>query len=118
MSYAFAALIALMWMFWLISICYHQAASSVEFMLIAQIAYESLLQRKFITDGWTGLVLYGKYCYGYNIGYSSPPIYDRLQILSLNTYLFHTLNITTVILFLVVVVILAMFCYETVKVKV
>jgi hypothetical protein len=69
MSYAFAALIAFTWLFWLISICYHQTATAVEFMIVAQIAFESLLQRKFITDGWVGLVLYGKYWYGYNISY-------------------------------------------------
>ena len=62
-------MIALMWVFWLISICYHQTASAVEFMIIVQIAYEALLQRRFITDGWVGLVLYGKYCYGYNATY-------------------------------------------------
>jgi hypothetical protein len=62
-------MIGLMWLFWLVSICYHQTASAVEFMIIVQIAYEALLQRRFITDGWVGLVLYGKYCYGYNVGY-------------------------------------------------
>lgn len=69
MSFAFVGLIALMWLFWLISLCYNQTATVVEFMLVVQIAYESLLQRKFITDGWIGLVLYGKYCYGYNYDY-------------------------------------------------
>jgi hypothetical protein len=77
-SYAFAAMIGLMWLFWLVSICYHQTASAVEFMLVAQIAYEALLQRRFITDGWVGLVLYGKYCYGYNVEYTSPLIFNRL----------------------------------------
>jgi hypothetical protein len=39
MSIAFAGMIGLMWVFWVISICYHQTASAVEFMLVAQIAY-------------------------------------------------------------------------------
>lgn len=42
-SMAFAGMIGLMWVFWLISICYHQTASAVEFMLVVQIAYEALL---------------------------------------------------------------------------
>ena len=117
MSNAFAALIALMWLFWLISVCYNQAATAVEYMLVIQIAFEALLQRKFITDGWIGLVLYGKYCYGYNVSYSNETIYDRLRILSLDTYLFHTLNITTAVLVLIVVIVLAIFCYETFKVQ-
>lgn len=60
-----------MWLFWLISVCYNQAATAVEYMIVVQIAFEALLQRKFITDGWIGLVIYGKYCYGYNVNYSN-----------------------------------------------
>ena len=70
-SYAFLALIILMWIFWAIGLCYNQTATVVEFMIVIQIAYESLLQRKYITDGWIGLVLYGKYSYGYNYDYSN-----------------------------------------------
>lgn len=87
-------------------------------MLVLQIAYESLLQSKFINDGWIGLILYGKYTYGININYKPLDTFDRLQALSLNAVLFNTLNITTGLLFLVVILILAVFCYETVKVKV
>lgn len=76
-----------------------------------------MLQRKFISDGWVGLVIYGKYCYGINVEYSHPVIFDRLRVLSLNSYLLHTLNISTGLLFLVVAVILAVFCYETIKVN-
>lgn len=80
-------------------------------MLVAQVAFEGLLQRRFITDGWVGLVLYGKYLYGGNVSYEISPTYDRLKILSLNAYLFHTLNITTVLLVLVVILMLVLFFY-------
>ncbi len=115
-SYAFLALIILMWFFWIIGLCYNQTATVVEFMIVIQIAYESLLQRKYITDGWIGLVIYGKYSYGYNYDYSTEPIYDRLRILSLDTYLFHTLNITTVLLVGIALIIFCLFFYETIKV--
>lgn len=85
-------------------------------MLVLTICYECLLQSQFIYEGYAGLVIFGKYTYGYNVDVIATNN-DRMTILGLKIALANTLNITAGLALLAVLVILAVFLYEAIKYK-
>ena len=75
-----------------------------------------MLQSGFIYDGWIGLIVYGKYTYGFNVNViQSITNSDRLSIINLNANLANTLNISAGILIIGVILIVAIFIYEMIK---
>jgi len=104
-------MIILSWLYLLVAIAYNQAAMAVEFFMILQVTYESLLQSGFIYDGWIGLIVFGKYTYGINADNIISAGPDTLKTLGLTIPLLNTLNATVAICFLTVLIVIVIFVY-------
>ena len=99
------------------AVAYNQGAMAVEFFMILQVTYESLLQSGFIYDGWIGLIFFGKFTYGLNASSVISAGPDTLKTLGLTIPLLNTLNITVALCFLAVLLVLIIFIYELAEIS-
>jgi hypothetical protein len=100
-----------------VGVVYNQTAVVVELFLVLQVTYESLLQSGYILESWSGLVLFGKYSYGYNVSSIITTTPDTLTTLNLDIALFNTLNISAGIFTLATLIPLSIFLYESISYK-
>ena len=87
-------------------------------MLVLQCIYESLVQSGFIYEGLVGLVKYGRYTHGYNVDNVVNVRNDELTTIGLTIPLVNIVNITVGLLVGTILVIIGIFIYESVSVKI
>ena len=98
----------------IVTILFNQSAIALECMLVLQVGYLSLLQSGFIYEGWAGMIMYGKYTFGVNLGSLIEANNDDFTTIGLTTPLLNVVNITAGLVLLPTLLILVMFLYEAI----
>lgn len=114
LRYIYLVLLIVWWGVVLVGVWLGQTAMVLESFLVLQLAYEGLLQSEAVYEGWLGMVLYGKYTYGYNHPYASTSPGEVLSVIDLSNNLLSTLNLTFALSLTVVLVLLVVVLYEAV----